>query len=252
VHAGRTVSSSLAGLTAIALVPVATLAAGAKACTRGHRCAKFGEVMTRLPLLAILAALALAAGATIVGAVPAELRDGHGIHVESARRLDVRQLDVQVSTAALQHPVDVRIPLPSGYADDPQRRYPVLYLFHGTSGRPSDWINFGNAEQTTAGLPMIVVLPDAGFDGDGGGWFTNWFNGGAGGQPMWETFHIDQVVPWRSTPTCEPSPSARAVRSQDCPRAASARSAMPRAIPTCSPRSPRSPADARSIVTRRR
>jgi S-formylglutathione hydrolase FrmB len=43
---------------------------------------------------------------------------------------------------------------------------------------------------------MIVVMPDAGFNGDGGGWFANWFNGGAGGQPMWETFHVDQVIPW--------------------------------------------------------
>src|SRR5262245_35024588 len=153
-----------------------------------------GEAIRRVALLTILTAIA--ARAAIAGPELADLRDGHGIHVESARQLDPRQLDVQVSTAALQRPVDVRILLPDGYADDRERRYPVLYLFHGTSGRPSDWINFGNAEQTTAGLPLIVVLPDAGFDGDGGGWFTNWYNGGAGGQPMWETFHIDQVVPW--------------------------------------------------------
>jgi hypothetical protein len=37
-------------------------------------------------------------------------------------------------------------------------------------------------------------MPDAGFDGDG--WFANWFNGGAGGQPMWETFHAEQAIPW--------------------------------------------------------
>jgi len=153
-----------------------------------------GSAIGRVALLTFLTAIA--ARAAIAGPELANLRDGHGIHVESARQLDPRQLDVQVSTAALQHPVDVRILLPEGYADDRERRYPVLYLFHGTSGRPSDWINFGNAEQTTAGLPLIVVLPDAGFDGDGGGWFTNWYNGGAGGQPMWETFHIDQVVPW--------------------------------------------------------
>src|SRR5262245_30333735 len=148
----------------------------------------------RLALLLI--ATALAGRATIARAEPAQIRDRNGIHVESLQQLDPRQLDVHVSTAALQHPVDIRILLPEVYESDPQRRYPVLYLFHGTSGRPSDWINFGNAEQTTAGLPLIVVLPDAGFDGDGGGWFTNWYNGGAGGQPMWETFHIDQVVPW--------------------------------------------------------
>src|SRR5262245_13250460 len=153
-----------------------------------------GEAIRRVALLTILTAIA--ARAAIAGPDLADLRDGHGIHVESVRQLDPRQLDVQVSTAALQRPVAVRILLPDGYADDRERRYPVLYLFHGPSGRPSDWINFGNAEQTPAGLPLIVVLPDAGFDGDGGGWFTNWYNGGAGGPPMWETFHIDQVIPW--------------------------------------------------------
>ena len=56
----------------------------------------------------------------------------------------------------------------------------VLYVSHGTSGRASDWVNFGNAEETTADLPLIVVMPDARFDGDGGGWFAN-LNGGAGG-----------------------------------------------------------------------
>src|SRR5205085_3008695 len=28
------------------------------------------------------------------------------------------------------------------------------------------------------------------------GWFSDWFNGGAFGPPMWETFHITQLIPW--------------------------------------------------------
>ena len=90
----------------------------------------------------------------------------------------------------------MRLLLPADYAASPERDYPVLYLFHGTSGRASDWVNAGNAVATTDGLPLIVVMPDAGFDGDGGGWFANWFNAGAYGQPMWETYHIDQLIPW--------------------------------------------------------
>ena len=150
--------------------------------------------MRRAALAPILLAVALLAGTTSARA--ALLHDGHGIHVESVQRLDARQLAVHVRTDALQQPVDVRILLPTGYADDPSRRFPVLYLFHGTSGRASDWVNYGDAVETTAGLPLIVVMPDAGFDGDGGGWFANWYNGGAGGQPMWETFHVEQVIPW--------------------------------------------------------
>jgi S-formylglutathione hydrolase FrmB len=147
----------------------------------------------RLALTALLLLLRPAPGAA---AALAPFADSHGIHVESFQQVDARQLAIRVSTAALQHPVDVRVLLPAGYMDGPGRRYPVLYLFHGTSGRSSDWIVTGNAVQTTADVPLIVVLPDAGFNGDGGGWFADWFNGGAGGPPMWETFHVAQVVPW--------------------------------------------------------
>src|SRR5262249_56741320 len=107
-----------------------------------------------------------------------------------------RRVGARGGPGALARPGDVGVLPPGALAAPPARRYPVLYLFHGTSGRASDWVNFGRAAETTAALPLIVVMPDAGFDGDGGGWFTNWFNGGAGGPPMWETFHIEQLVPW--------------------------------------------------------
>ena len=62
----------------------------------------------------------------------------------------------------------------TGYTSHPHRRYGVLYLLHGTSGRAADWTTSGGAEQTTAGRPLIVVMPDIGLNGDGGGWCTNW------------------------------------------------------------------------------
>ncbi|MDT4938001.1 MAG: hypothetical protein QOG80_1672 [Pseudonocardiales bacterium] len=44
---------------------------------------------------------------------------------------------------------------------------------------------------------MIVVLPDAGVDGNGGSWFTNWMDQRTHlGASNWETFHLDQLVPW--------------------------------------------------------
>lgn len=97
-----------------------------------------------------------------------------------------------MESAALREPVHVLVLLPDGYAMNSQRRYPVLYLMHGGFGRPSDWTIFGDAEQITAGAPVIVVMP-----GDGnGGWCTDWHNGGRGGPPMWQTFHIRQLLPW--------------------------------------------------------
>jgi len=43
----------------------------------------------------------------------------------------------------------------------PAHHYPVLYLFHGTSGRASDWVNSGGAAATTDGLPVITVTARA-------------------------------------------------------------------------------------------
>jgi len=58
--------------------------------------------------------------------------------------------------------------LPEGYADGKQR-LPVLYFFHGTGGRGTDWFVKGGLHLTLDNLiasgaipPTIVVSPDAG------------------------------------------------------------------------------------------
>jgi S-formylglutathione hydrolase FrmB len=112
--------------------------------------------------------------------------------VLSAKRLDPRLFALSVQSGALPGPANVRVLLPSGYNAHPRRRYPVLYLLHGTSGSAADWTKTGGAEQTTAGRQLIVVMPDIGLGGDGGGWCTNWPDG----MYRWETFHIDELIPW--------------------------------------------------------
>jgi S-formylglutathione hydrolase FrmB len=125
--------------------------------------------------------------------------DASGIHVESATRIASREYNVSVSSDALGRPVDVRILLPENYGAS-SAPLPVLYLFHGTSGRASDWVDQGDAVRATAGLPLIVVMPDAGFDGNGGGWFTNWVDTSTPlGPSQWETFHVDDLIPWVDT-----------------------------------------------------
>jgi S-formylglutathione hydrolase FrmB len=139
-------------------------------------------------LVGALAALALVPA----GAGAVTFRAVHGLRAESVRQLDPRLLALEVSTPALPRPDDLRILLPSGYAAHRHRRYPVLYLFDGTSGLASDWTTYGGAEQATAGLPLIVVMPNVDIGGDGGGWCTNWPDGAY----HWETYHIDQLVPF--------------------------------------------------------
>jgi enterochelin esterase-like enzyme len=70
---------------------------------------------------------------------------------------------------------DYSIYLPPAYGQDPQRRYPVVYLLHGGSDSDSFFLELGIREAMDTALgsgavgPMILVLADGGpmFTGDG-------------------------------------------------------------------------------------
>jgi len=70
---------------------------------------------------------------------------------------------------------DYWIYLPPGYGQDPQRRYPVVYLLHGGSDKGTFFLELGVRKAMDDGLssgalgPMLLVLLDAGpkFEGDG-------------------------------------------------------------------------------------
>ena len=147
--------------------------------------------MRRLAAACGIALAALATASAPAGAI--SFRNGFGLHVRSARTLDSRLISVSLASSAIPGPATVRILLPTDYTAHRHRHYGVLYLLHGTSGRASDWTTSGGAAQTTAGRPLIVVMPDIGLNGDGGGWCTNWVTGV---HERWETFHINELVPW--------------------------------------------------------
>ena len=59
---------------------------------------------------------------------------------------------------------DALVWLPPQYFRDPDERFPVVYLFHGSPGVPGDWFRGGEAPQTAAafaksGHPVIIVAP---------------------------------------------------------------------------------------------
>ncbi|WP_121258903.1 alpha/beta hydrolase [Nocardioides ferulae] len=123
-------------------------------------------------------------------------RDGRGLQVLSAERVGVRQWRLVLATAELARPAHVVVLLPRGYQRT-SRRYPVLHLLHGTSGGADDWVEDGKVGAATRELPLIVVMPDGGYDDNGGSWWTDWVDQGTAlGAANWETFHIGQLVPW--------------------------------------------------------
>ena len=116
---------------------------------------------------------------------------------------DPRLRDYTLASSALgtkQAParVHVEVLLPPGYSAGPRTRYPVLYLLYGHGGSYLDWANHGVERIIDAVDPnVIVVMPDAGYDGFYSDWYGTDIDGHNGTvAPSWETFHIDELLPW--------------------------------------------------------
>jgi S-formylglutathione hydrolase FrmB len=138
---------------------------------------------------AIAAAVLAAAGCCAPAASPAAASPP--LRLTASRALDGRLRELTFRTPLVAGPTRVRILLPADYARS-KRRYPVLYLLHGAADDYRSWTDKGDAERLTTGLRLIVVMPDTGPTGG----YTDWYNGGAGGPPEWETYHIDELLPW--------------------------------------------------------
>jgi len=105
---------------------------------------------------------------------------------------------IWVASAALggrRQPVDVY--LPPGYAQNPRRRYPVLYLLHGFPGRPGAFLSTvraGVVDDVLAARhemrPLLLVMP---FGSTGTFSDKEWANGVGRGEG-WETFVARDVV----------------------------------------------------------
>lgn len=99
--------------------------------------------------------------------------------------------------------VKVRVLLPPDY-DMSRETYPTLYLLHGHGDTAAGWTTKASGEDNDGDVgPLqeyfdhdaVVVMPDGGKD-DYAGWYSDWFNDGQFGPPMWETFHIRQLIPF--------------------------------------------------------
>jgi diacylglycerol O-acyltransferase/trehalose O-mycolyltransferase len=165
----------------------------------------FRRLVRAIAVVAVCAAVVAACGggastsapATTTARTSATARAAAGsgaraISVVRRERLDGRLEEWTLRTPALEGATRVRVLLPAGYARDPGRRYPVIYLLHGADSDETSWTRFGDAEAITARAPLIVVMPDGGRQG----WYTDWYRGSRPVRPRWETYHVGELVPW--------------------------------------------------------
>ncbi|WP_093877210.1 alpha/beta hydrolase family protein [Streptomyces sp. TLI_105] len=141
-------------------------------------------------LVAAVAVLAPAGSAQAAEATePPKLTDGFGLTQVGPAVGTATDFYLTVTTPQVAGEQHIKIILPSGYYDDPNRRYPVLYFLHGS---PDDPIR-----QTYPALSMsnemITVIPDGGARS----WYANWLNQNTVlGAQNWENFHLKQVIPF--------------------------------------------------------
>lgn len=165
-------------------------------------------MIRRLTALAVAAVLGLpGAGATASATSgPPVFTDGHGLTVVSrpawvdehertfvftVRTAQVPAYSVMEGQVSGEH--TIMVTLPEGYDQAAATRYPVQYHLHGHPDRPNTVANQRMFEETTVGVPLITVAPN----GSGRGWYTNWLYPPASlGPQNWETFHLDQVIPF--------------------------------------------------------
>ncbi|KAB2351005.1 esterase family protein [Actinomadura rudentiformis] len=146
-----------------------------------------------------MAALATTVTGTIVaGALlaPAEagaaaLRKADtGAAITAQKRIDARTFDATVRSPALRTSVKVRVITPKGWSRTSKKRWPVLYAYHGGNDSYISWTRSTDIEKLAARYNVMVVMPEGGVNGS----YTDWYNYGKGGTPMWETFHTKEVI----------------------------------------------------------
>ena len=129
--------------------------------------------------LSLLLALSIAARA--------EANDAHLI---SRERIEDRVVELTIETPAFTEPTKVLVDLPKGYDENPSKRWPVTYVTAGTMNNYDSFNKVIHGNELADDYPSIIVSPD----GNSGYW-SDWYNAGALGPPMYETYVIDQLIP---------------------------------------------------------
>ena len=118
---------------------------------------------------------------------------GFGLTFISYTQLNPQLYEVVVSSKEVRGNQKIRIIVPTDYTTSgPSRRYPVLYLLHGSSGGAADWTTVGKAQNITSNVSLITVMPN----GDFYAFYTNWVIPGNSTPQNWCTYHMEQLVPW--------------------------------------------------------
>lgn len=145
----------------------------------------------------VLAGTAVAGAAVVpLTALPAEAA-GFRPADTGARILSYKWLnkgktafDFRVQSPSLGAAQNVRVLLPKGWKHNSRQSWPVVYAYHGGNDNWTSWTRKKSTdiEALSRKWGVMVVMPEG-----ANGSYTNWYNGGRGGTPKWEDFHLREV-----------------------------------------------------------
>lgn len=158
--------------------------------TTPGRQARLGVLLLALLTLWPLAP-AVAATPTTAPAVESVHPAPLGAEVVAVTPIADRQLDLSVRSQALGgRTVKVRLLTPDGWNPaDRSQHWPTFWLLHGCCGNYTSWTGATDVAKIDSLRKVLVVMPEAGWNG----WYSNWWNYGAAGDPAWETFHTVEL-----------------------------------------------------------
>jgi diacylglycerol O-acyltransferase / trehalose O-mycolyltransferase len=145
-------------------------------------------------LFIVLTVVALMMGAFPASAAghrsSAPAHQGGGAYVVAQEQVGPHLVDLTIQSPALGRTAKVRLLTPNGWEQRRRGdRWPVFYLLHGCCDTYDSWTRETDVEQLRRLRKVLVVMPEAGPFG----WYSNWWNHGAGGPPAWETFHLQEL-----------------------------------------------------------
>ncbi|TDD91364.1 alpha/beta hydrolase [Actinomadura rubrisoli] len=98
--------------------------------------------------------------------------------------------DFKVRSPSLGSTQNVRVLLPKGWKSNSRQSWPVVYAYHGGNDNWTSWTRRSSTDiQALARKWGVMVVMPEGANGS----YTNWYNGGKGGTPKWEDFHLREV-----------------------------------------------------------
>ena len=107
-----------------------------------------------------------------------------GARVKAVEPISDRILDLTIQSPAMGGFAVARLILPADFDTAPRTKtWPVLMLLHGATSSHAAYSDINAAPDA------LIVAPDGGAYG----WYSDWWNGGKGGPPAYETFHLIEL-----------------------------------------------------------